>query len=301
MVICGAIACSFESICDRPRLALCGCFKDPDSSSSYLIRSHDRNVWKGELWHVYGYFSNSMMNLILELFIIWSWKQILGVIPNKSLRVSIGVHQMGVLKILDKQKIFNILWLFCCQHSCHSPSLSKQCRSWGEGNRISWWKSLPTIITKSYNSTYRSTSQIFQTWAAPLMSLGNPSIRALFMTTSLLPVAPGGSGGALFNVGSDVDLVPTAITCGHPGNPAHGLTNGTEFNLNDLVNFTCHTGYRLQGASRAQCRSNGQWSSPLPICRGRRGVGREYFTLRYRQSVLQTTGFQIIAHRHRSH
>nr|XP_048312083.1 CUB and sushi domain-containing protein 1 [Myodes glareolus] len=57
------------------------------------------------------------------------------------------------------------------------------------------------------------------------------------------------------------------ITCGHPGNPAHGLTNGSEFNLNDLVNFTCHTGYLLQGASRAQCRSNGQWSSPLPTCR----------------------------------
>ncbi|KAH0506951.1 CUB and sushi domain-containing protein 1 [Microtus ochrogaster] len=57
------------------------------------------------------------------------------------------------------------------------------------------------------------------------------------------------------------------IACGHPGNPAHGLTNGSEFNLNDLVNFTCHTGYLLQGASRAQCRSNGQWSSPLPICR----------------------------------
>ncbi|XP_034376137.1 CUB and sushi domain-containing protein 1 isoform X1 [Arvicanthis niloticus] len=61
--------------------------------------------------------------------------------------------------------------------------------------------------------------------------------------------------------------VCVSITCGHPGNPAHGLTNGTEFNLNDLVNFTCHTGYLLQGASRAQCRSNGQWSSPLPICR----------------------------------
>ncbi|XP_005082661.1 CUB and sushi domain-containing protein 1 [Mesocricetus auratus] len=57
------------------------------------------------------------------------------------------------------------------------------------------------------------------------------------------------------------------ITCGHPGNPAHGLTNGSEFNLNDLVNFTCHTGYLLQGASRAQCRSNGQWSSALPTCR----------------------------------
>ncbi|XP_025933967.1 CUB and sushi domain-containing protein 1 [Apteryx rowi] len=57
------------------------------------------------------------------------------------------------------------------------------------------------------------------------------------------------------------------ITCGHPGNPAHGVTNGSEFNLNDVVNFTCNAGYLLQGASRAQCRSNGQWSSPLPSCR----------------------------------
>ncbi|KAG8517559.1 LOW QUALITY PROTEIN: CUB and sushi domain-containing protein 1, partial [Galemys pyrenaicus] len=60
---------------------------------------------------------------------------------------------------------------------------------------------------------------------------------------------------------------PTAITCGHPGNPAHGLTDGSEFNLNDVVNFTCRAGYLLQGAARAQCRSNGQWSSPLPACR----------------------------------
>lgn len=62
----------------------------------------------------------------------------------------------------------------------------------------------------------------------------------------------------------------TAITCGHPGNPAHGMTNGSEFNLNDVVNFTCNTGYLLQGASRAQCRSSGQWSSPLPSCRGKK-------------------------------
>ncbi|XP_078503642.1 CUB and sushi domain-containing protein 1 [Lissotriton helveticus] len=56
------------------------------------------------------------------------------------------------------------------------------------------------------------------------------------------------------------------ITCGHPGNPANGFTNGSEFNLNDVVNFTCNAGYLIQGPSRAQCRSNGQWSSPLPIC-----------------------------------
>ncbi|KAG7257649.1 hypothetical protein CRUP_024968, partial [Coryphaenoides rupestris] len=61
----------------------------------------------------------------------------------------------------------------------------------------------------------------------------------------------------------------TPITCGHPGNPANGRTNGSEFNLNDVVNFTCNQGYSLHGNTRAQCRLNGQWSSPLPVCRDR--------------------------------
>ncbi|XP_019903180.2 CUB and sushi domain-containing protein 1 isoform X3 [Esox lucius] len=61
--------------------------------------------------------------------------------------------------------------------------------------------------------------------------------------------------------------VCVSITCGHPGNPANGRTNGSEFNLNDVVNFTCSTGYLLHGASVAQCRMNGQWSNPLPVCR----------------------------------
>eukprot|EP00063_Salmo_salar_P060825 XP_014035660.1 PREDICTED: CUB and sushi domain-containing protein 1-like isoform X3 [Salmo salar] len=61
--------------------------------------------------------------------------------------------------------------------------------------------------------------------------------------------------------------VCVSITCGHPGNPANGRTNGSEFNLNDVVNFTCSTGYLLHGASRAQCRMTGQWSNPLPVCR----------------------------------
>uniref|UniRef100_A0A8C5D222 CUB and Sushi multiple domains 1 n=1 Tax=Gouania willdenowi TaxID=441366 RepID=A0A8C5D222_GOUWI len=62
--------------------------------------------------------------------------------------------------------------------------------------------------------------------------------------------------------------VRQSITCGHPGNPANGRTNGSEFNLNDVVNFTCNRGYILSGNARAQCRLNGQWSSPLPSCKG---------------------------------
>ncbi|CAG5854549.1 unnamed protein product [Menidia menidia] len=57
------------------------------------------------------------------------------------------------------------------------------------------------------------------------------------------------------------------ITCGHPGNPSNGRTNGSEFNLNDVVNFTCNRGYILSGNARAQCRLNGQWSSQLPVCK----------------------------------
>ncbi|XP_062818489.1 CUB and sushi domain-containing protein 2 isoform X3 [Anolis carolinensis] len=57
------------------------------------------------------------------------------------------------------------------------------------------------------------------------------------------------------------------ITCGHPGNPANGLTLGTQFNLNDVAKFVCNTGYRLEGASKSQCLTNGQWSNALPVCR----------------------------------
>lgn len=67
-------------------------------------------------------------------------------------------------------------------------------------------------------------------------------------------------------------FIPSAITCGHPGNPANGRTNGSEFNLNDVVNFTCNRGYVLSGNARAQCRLNGQWSSPLPVCKGHKHI-----------------------------
>uniref|UniRef100_A0A8C5NLT2 CUB and Sushi multiple domains 2 n=4 Tax=Passeriformes TaxID=9126 RepID=A0A8C5NLT2_JUNHY len=57
------------------------------------------------------------------------------------------------------------------------------------------------------------------------------------------------------------------ITCGHPGNPPNGLTQGSQFNLNDVAKFQCNPGFRLEGASQSQCLANGQWSSTLPSCR----------------------------------
>lgn len=60
-----------------------------------------------------------------------------------------------------------------------------------------------------------------------------------------------------------------AITCGHPGNPIFGMTQGTQFNLNDNVRFVCNTGYVLHGAVKSICQANGQWSNSLPMCRSK--------------------------------
>ncbi|XP_029114257.1 CUB and sushi domain-containing protein 1-like isoform X1 [Scleropages formosus] len=56
------------------------------------------------------------------------------------------------------------------------------------------------------------------------------------------------------------------VSCGHPGNPTHGLTQGSHFDLNDIVRFVCNIGYALEGALQAQCQPSGQWSSTLPTC-----------------------------------
>lgn len=60
-----------------------------------------------------------------------------------------------------------------------------------------------------------------------------------------------------------------AITCGHPGNPTFGMTQGTQFNLNDAVRFVCNIGYVLQGAVKSTCQANGQWSNALPRCKSK--------------------------------
>uniref|UniRef100_A0A2K5Z0Z0 CUB and Sushi multiple domains 2 n=1 Tax=Mandrillus leucophaeus TaxID=9568 RepID=A0A2K5Z0Z0_MANLE len=62
-------------------------------------------------------------------------------------------------------------------------------------------------------------------------------------------------------------VLVAAITCGHPGNPVNGLTQGNQFNLNDVVKFVCNPGYMAEGAARSQCLASGQWSDMLPTCR----------------------------------
>lgn len=110
---------------------------------------------------------------------------------------------------------------------------------------------LPSSRRAQPQADFRKGRDCPQVWAAPLVGAGRRSR---------------GRGA----VGANPCPLPfAAITCGHPGNPVNGLTQGNQFNLNDVVKFVCNPGYVAEGAARSQCLASGQWSDTLPTCRSK--------------------------------
>ncbi|XP_013396516.1 sushi, von Willebrand factor type A, EGF and pentraxin domain-containing protein 1 isoform X1 [Lingula anatina] len=66
---------------------------------------------------------------------------------------------------------------------------------------------------------------------------------------------------------SGIDPICDPISCGDPGVPSHGQRDGTAFYFNDVVTFTCQTGYKLEGADRRKCMATGTWSGSTPVCK----------------------------------
>ncbi|KAJ8002099.1 hypothetical protein DPEC_G00176280 [Dallia pectoralis] len=57
-----------------------------------------------------------------------------------------------------------------------------------------------------------------------------------------------------------------AKSCSFPQNPDHGEMVFEDITYQSTINFTCHDGYTIQGASTIECLANGEWSEPPPKC-----------------------------------
>lgn len=65
---------------------------------------------------------------------------------------------------------------------------------------------------------------------------------------------------------SDNSLACLNIECNFQNPPEHGKINATGSLINDTTFFFCDSGYYLQGSNTSTCLSNGNWSSPTPLC-----------------------------------
>ena len=62
--------------------------------------------------------------------------------------------------------------------------------------------------------------------------------------------------------------VPTveAMTCGNLTAPTNGAVTASGMNLSDTANYSCDTGYSLEGSAWRVCQSNGSWNGTDPTC-----------------------------------
>ena len=70
-------------------------------------------------------------------------------------------------------------------------------------------------------------------------------------------------------------MIFLAITCQTLGPPTNGSNDcGASSNFGHQCNFTCDTGFYLNGSSSSKCiandvtDANGDWRNPLPTCEG---------------------------------
>ena len=62
----------------------------------------------------------------------------------------------------------------------------------------------------------------------------------------------------------------TVIRCGYPGHLLNGHVIGRSYLFGDVIHYSCHEGYKLQGSKSRQCNEHGFWTGVRPACRGKR-------------------------------
>ena len=62
----------------------------------------------------------------------------------------------------------------------------------------------------------------------------------------------------------------TVIRCGYPGHLLNGHVIGRSYLFGDVIHYSCHEGYKLQGSKSRQCNEHGFWTGVRPACKGKR-------------------------------
>ncbi|XP_078575446.1 sushi, von Willebrand factor type A, EGF and pentraxin domain-containing protein 1-like isoform X3 [Branchiostoma floridae x Branchiostoma japonicum] len=68
-------------------------------------------------------------------------------------------------------------------------------------------------------------------------------------------------------VWSDTQPVCAPVSCGPPPQVLHGTVNGTDNTYRQRVEYTCDTGYIMEGGAQLQCQADKTWSGTAPICK----------------------------------
>ena len=63
-------------------------------------------------------------------------------------------------------------------------------------------------------------------------------------------------------------FVVTVINCGGLCNPDKGTVLISSSTAGGVATYYCNTGYELEGNSRRECQSDGDWSGTDPTCQG---------------------------------
>ena len=58
----------------------------------------------------------------------------------------------------------------------------------------------------------------------------------------------------------------TAVDCGPLDAPALGAVNLNRTTFGSIANYSCQTGYEVNGTSTRVCGGNGEWSGSMPQC-----------------------------------
>ncbi|XP_019633428.1 PREDICTED: CUB and sushi domain-containing protein 3-like [Branchiostoma belcheri] len=109
------------------------------------------------------------------------------------------------------------------------------------------------------NGTTNTTCQANGTWSNPA-----PTCTPMQCNTLTVP-----TNGALSTTATSYQIVVnfTYIQCISLPTPKNGgLSPAGSYRYQDVVNFTCDTGYELNGTANTMCQANRTWSNPVPTC-----------------------------------